>query len=69
MGPSASSGNDPTTYGLSEVEMDERQEKVKETTDPDIHNPHYLIDSALTENIMSQPSFNSTDKTSKISLI
>ena len=64
----ANSGFDPTTndgYGLSEMEIDERQEGAKETTIPDTSNTHLLNNSDFIDNNVSH-SIYSLDKTCKI---
>ena len=65
----ATSGIDPTTidfYGLSEMEIDERQEGAKETTIPDTSNTHLLNNSDFIDNNVSH-SIYSLDKTYKFS--
>ena len=64
----ANSGIDPTTNGLSIMEVDERQEGAKgRTTNSDTYNTPYLDHSLLFDNNMSHSSILFVDKTKTIS--
>ena len=69
----ANSGFDPTTigfYGLSEMELDERQEGAKETTtNSDTNNSPFNHLTVLNDNIMSHVAFTDKHKIQNISII
>ena len=68
----ANSGTDPTTngfYGLSEMELDERQEGAKETTITDNTKPPYFDSTVLNANNMSHISFTEQHKIINISVV